>query len=300
MQPTLGVLRTAPEDGVLRGRVGAKRWVCQLCIQLLLGFILLVIVIVAFAEVNLVLILVFLILGCLVIAALRTWFYPLAWLGMDQTPPVVFDLGSEKLEVLNLRHPRRLLALTLLQDVRVYRAEAEFSADTDVCYANARPLHEAQVRSLDSELPRMGDVVRECGRSLLLCCLASRPPPGVSCALLAAKIKTSRGEEEIIQLSRCAWHLRDVESLCELAREVRSRVGLQETLPEVPSERAPEPRREPKQDAPGPTAAVMGATDREPIREPQRAAGAHRNSSGVVSPVAADSPVDATEDWMTV
>jgi len=226
----LGVVRKAPDDGVLRGRVGAKCWLCQLCLLSLLSLVLLVVVIVSFAQMNLVQLLVFLLLGCLGAVVLRTWFYPLAWMGLDLSLPAAFDLGAEGIEIASWRQhlQRRFVSRAALRDLRVYRAAVDFSADS--CYAEPEPLAEAQMATLALELPRVADAARECGRSLLLCCSASRTSPGVACVFLAAKVVNEDGDEEIVQLSRCIWRMRQVERLCKLAQEARSRSGIQEAL----------------------------------------------------------------------
>lgn len=296
MHPGAGVWRKAPDDGVLRGRVGAKGWLCQLSVLLLLGFILFIMCIVFFAEQKLVLLLVFLLIGCLALAALRTWFYPFAWLGLDLTLPVVFDLGPEGLEVGSWRQlifQRRFLRRAALRDLRVYRAAVDFSADKGgFCYEEPEPLTEAQVPTLELELPRCTDVVRECGRSLVLFCAASRAAPGVACAFLAAKVDNEDGEEEIVPLSRCAWHMRDVERLRELAQEARGRTGVKEALaPEATVVGASAAQAQGEEEPP---AEESAAPPRPSSGVPTRATGAPPTGAG------SQSPADSSQQWTLV
>mmetsp|Transcript_6808 Transcript_6808/g.18853 ORF Transcript_6808/g.18853 Transcript_6808/m.18853 type:complete len:278 (-) Transcript_6808:46-879(-) len=229
MQPALGILRAAPDDGVLRGRVGAKRWLGLFCGLSVFGCIIFGVCVASFAERRLVQLIVFLVIGCLVVASFRICFHPCAWMGLDLNLPVVFDLSSDGLEVgvwRQLEYKRHEWQLSDLRDLRVYHAAADLSADGGASLEDARPLRDAA--TLASQLPRPRDVLRECGQTFLQLCSAVRPATGVACAFVAAKVV---GHEEPVQLSRCAWLLSDVEEAFKLARAARQRAGLPEAFP---------------------------------------------------------------------
>lgn len=228
MQPSRGVISPDPDDGVLRGRVGARRWLCQVSLIAALTLVSCVIVLVLFFERVLILFIFLITLVGGLLASMRFCSQSWAWLGVDLDLPVIFDLNAQALEVRSWKNnvlKKRRWSLAAVQDLRVYRSNYS-SEDGDDCAA-CRPLQNP--KDLVKELPRRKDAVVECGNACLGSCMSSlRSDPAVSCAFLAAKVE---GEDVPVRLSRSVWTLREAEALCALGRAARRKAGMPEGEP---------------------------------------------------------------------
>lgn len=268
MQPSLGVIKADPDDGVLRGRAGAKRWFFQLLALLIVGFIFGIILIVFLVETELIAFIIFLILFGLVGMGLRVFALPCAWLGVDLYPPVVFDLAERRFEIGGWNKcifERKTLAGDRILDLQVFSSSAGATGFDDF-----KAFREAG--AIESQLPRAADAAHECGQSLKQLFVTERTPAEVACGVLAAKV---REKQDPVYLSRCAWNLREVEELCRLARAAREHLG----LPETPAPTASEEDNAAEQEAPRP--ATRNGREEPP---PQVVGSAEANSASVAPP----------------
>jgi len=269
MQPSLGVIKADPRDGVLRGRAGAKRWFYQLLALLIGGLIFGIMEIVFFVQKELVAFIVFLVLIGLIGLGLRVFALPCAFLGCDWCPPTVFDLAAGRFEIGGWKgcvFERKTLAGGRVEDLQVFRASVGAKG-----FDELQAFREAS--AIQSELPQAADAARECGKAFKQLFAVQRPPADVACGVLAARV---RDKMEPVFLSRCAWNLREVQELFRLAQAAREQLGLPETnTPTASSARSVDQAPQ--------TASRNGRTGEEP---PPQVVGSAEATSASVAPSA--------------
>jgi len=227
------IFRAAPEDdSIVRGRVGARRWLFQVSGLLLLGLISVATLLSLFLQRRLVSFIAALVSCGLLALALRVFMQPCAWLGFDWNPPVLFNAGAGRLEVSawdKCSFKTRLVSASTLQDLQVFRVSAACANNPRFCELTV--LQEAA--ELEKELPHARDAARELRLALKQLFAATRPPTTVAGGLLAAKLQ---GEEELpLLLSRCTWSRTGVDELCTLATAARRQLGMPEKAALLPA-----------------------------------------------------------------
>eukprot|EP00931_Biecheleriopsis_adriatica_P063962 TRINITY_DN38841_c0_g1_i1.p1 TRINITY_DN38841_c0_g1~~TRINITY_DN38841_c0_g1_i1.p1 ORF type:complete len:312 (-),score=74.32 TRINITY_DN38841_c0_g1_i1:23-958(-) len=234
MQPSRGIFGATPEDGVLRGRIGAKRWIIQTSIVFTFALASGVVILILILNNSLVPLLVLASLSVLLCSSLKVCIHPWAWLGVDNHLPVFFDLQQSGLEVGTWNYfllQRRYWPRSALRDLRVFKEAVDCSAASGRNSSDAAPLQSSE--KVHNELPHCGDAAKECfSASWRSCCTGSRAAP-VSGVFLGARVDTARSTE-VVRLSRNVWSLSGVEALLALAREARQLVGLPEEIPKDP------------------------------------------------------------------
>lgn len=231
MKLTTGVLGEDPGDGVLRGRVGARRWLFQwlwIFVLMLIHFIVMLVLLLQLKVIALAIVFGTTILIAMSMSSCRT---PWMWLGVDQTPPVIFDLKNDTLEVGSWASTgqmlRKRVAADTLQDLRVYWAPAASAQDLEAAVNFAAPL--ASLATVAESLPRQSDAFRECCRfGRRLCCATPNFHREIPVVFLGAAVK---GQTRIVRLSRNVSRESDINGLMDLARTARQRLGLQDELP---------------------------------------------------------------------
>lgn len=244
MRPFKGLLAAGPLDGVLRGRLGVLRWVCQVTVVAAIGLAVLVVTLVLLAKQSLTEFIIVLAVAGVLALSLRACHHLWAWAGMDWTVPILFDLREDGLEAGSWNFcflETRRWPLADLQDLRVYTASADYADSKD---ADITPLQDPA--QLKNDLPGIRDVAKEFVNIFWSMCMSRRFQPTVACAFLGAEIKN---EEWPVRLSRDVWSAWEVKVLWVLAQACRRKAGLPEALPSAAV-------------APGgaskPTAAVLG------------------------------------------
>jgi len=231
------IFRAGPDDdGIVRGRAGARRWLLQLSGLFLFGFICAATLLSFFLQRRLVSFIAALVTCGLLGLALRLFVQPCAWLGFDWNPPILFNAGAGHLEVRAWEKcmlKTRVVSASTLQDLQVFRASAACASNP--CFSELTALHEAA--ALEKELPHTGDAAREIRLALTQFFATTRPQATVACGLLAAKLQGE--EEQPLLLSRCSWSRSGVDELCMLATAARRQLSMPEKALLLPGSLGP-------------------------------------------------------------
>ncbi|CAJ1362960.1 unnamed protein product [Effrenium voratum] len=223
MRPCAGLCGEL-DDGILRGRVGAGRWLLQAGLVSALATAFCVTVIILLLSESLVFFIVTLFLAGLLFASLKFCLRPWAWLGVDSHLPILFDLQSSGLEVGTWDHcflRRRLWPAARLKDLCVYK-ECVDSSETKA----SDPVPISSSEKVSAELPNCCDATKACFGSCWRSCCVSSSATLVSGVFLGAKL-----EKDVVRLSRNVWTKREVEELLVLAQRGRNLLGLNQVAP---------------------------------------------------------------------
>lgn len=226
-QLTKGAFGEYPADGVLRGRVGVRRWVQQSGLLLFLIVVDIVVLIGCTVDLQLAALIVFVILSIFLWISCKIRGYAWAWLGIDVTLPVIFDVKADGLDVQWMSRGffrRREYASTELQDVRVYFVPM---VDTEDMHGEqAKPVPAVGV--VRQKLPDLRDVAVAFWQAPFSCLTPQLLTKELAVIFLGASV---RGERNIVRLSRNIWTFRELEELMQLAHAAREQVGLHHGLP---------------------------------------------------------------------
>lgn len=228
MEPSRGLYGDF-EDGILRGRVGVRRWLVQsvLCFVLAIGVCTMVVTFLL-SEALLLFVVTLLVSGFL-FASLKFCLHPWAWLGLDRHVPILFDLRSSGLEVGTWDYcflRRRNIPASRLKDLRVYKEVV----DSSERISDAVPI--SSIDKVQGELPSSCDATKACvGTCWRSCCMPGSGMP-VAGVFLGAKVEgdLSRGP---VRLTRDVWTSKEVSRLLLMAQRGRELLGLPEAAADV-------------------------------------------------------------------
>lgn len=230
MEPSRGLFGDI-EDGILRGRVGARRWLLQTFVVLLLAIGICTMVVVFLLSESLLLFVLTLLVSGVFFASLKFCLQPWAWLGLDNHMPILFDLRSSGLEVGTWDYcflRRSKIPAASLKDLRVYKEHVDSEpghGDRQAAPAPAAiPISSSD--KVSRELPSCCDASKACVGTCWRSCCASSSSPLVAGCFLAANVEGER--PGLLRLTRDVWTLREVEQLLLMATRGRELLGLPE------------------------------------------------------------------------
>jgi len=229
MRPFDGVLGSL-DDGVLRGRVGAQRWLLQAAVVATLAIACLVMTCVFLFGGALAALITMLLVSMMIFGSMRVCMHSWAWTGVDYHVPVIFDLQRDGLEVGEWRANRfeqRRWPIAELRDLRIYKDPVDCSTGSTEVTAYAMPM---MASDKADDMPTCSDAVKECFGSCWRSCMSDRHFSAVSGVFMGAKVQSGK-LSQVVRLSRNVWTLREVDALMDLARRARELVGFPEEIP---------------------------------------------------------------------
>lgn len=242
MEPSRGLFGDI-EDGILRGRVGARRWLLQTFVVLLLAIGISTMVVVFLLSESLLLFVLTLLVSGFLFASLKFCLQPWAWLGLDNHMPILFDLGSSGLEVGTWDYcflRRSKIPAARLKDLRVYKEHVDSEPNSGGRSGLCRRSEAVPISSSDKvsmELPSCCDASKACVGTCWRSCCASSSSPLVAGVFLGAKVEGELGGGPV-RLTRDVWTLREAEQLLLMAQRGRELLGLPE-VSAIPDLEAP-------------------------------------------------------------
>lgn len=250
MRPLWGAVGPGPKDGMLRGRLGMRRWLRQCGLSVVLLLVGAGIFLGCFFGESLVGVIVVSVLATLGLVLLRLWQRPLSWIGWRPVPPPIFDLRADgSLEVGtwgSCMLVRTEWTRDEITDLRIFRIPALGSGG-----GQPTAIDEENAARMEPDLPRPRDALREMANLCAACGggapLQQRP---LAVAFLGASI---RGQVTITRLSADASTPRALDELLALARAARHHLGLGPSGGRGPADvEAPEEAPEEEDDDPDP------------------------------------------------